>query len=203
MINIYAIIRKLFDDEYYDNTTQHVLNNVGKFINISKKLNIKHIMLSLKYTNIVPKPLRGIIFNYFLDICINILLRKHIFKSDSIKHIKLEYLGKYRKRLSKYKEYKKLIGKEDTITEQECIKLMNRYPFLLKYVTKQSTNICNTAVSKNGIMIKYVIEQTYDNCILAIKNNYKSMKYIRDQSIDLCEKAIEINIGVLKYIVNK
>ena len=52
---------------------------------------------------------------------------------------------------------------------------------LLKFLEKQTEELCLTAVQQNGLALKFVKEQTPKICIAAAKQNRDAIPYVKDK----------------------
>lgn len=62
----------------------------------------------------------------------------------------------------------------------------------LEYVKKQTKELCELAVKQNGLALQFVKDefQTEEICILAVQQNGLALKFVKDQTEEICRLAI-------------
>lgn len=74
---------------------------------------------------------------------------------------------------------------------------------ILKYMCKQTEDICLRAVKQNGIALKDAQYQNNEICLAAVQNNGKALQYVKNQTKEICFAAVEENKDALLYIKDK
>ena len=74
--------------------------------------------------------------------------------------------------------------------------------YVLKYVKKQTYDICKSAVQQNGRALKYVEEEfkTDELCTIAVQQNYRALKYVTNQTSKICIIAVQQNRYAFNYV---
>ncbi len=70
----------------------------------------------------------------------------------------------------------------------------------LKYVKKQTHQICLEAVTYNGHALEYVKKQTPEICLAAVKQNGYALKFVKNQTPEICLEAVKENDFAFLYI---
>ena len=58
-------------------------------------------------------------------------------------------------------------------------------------------------VHQNGNSLRYVKKQTEDICKLAVRQNGDALKYVKELTEDICKIAVFENGYALKYVINQ
>jgi hypothetical protein len=64
-------------------------------------------------------------------------------------------------------------------------------------------NIVSKIVDMDGLLLRYINKQTHDICMIAVKNNGMALKFVKHQSHDICLAAVKDDGHALKYVINK
>jgi hypothetical protein len=73
----------------------------------------------------------------------------------------------------------------------------------LKFIKKQSNDICLEIVKKDGWALQYVKEQTDPICWAAVRNHSFAIMYVKNQTEEICLAAVKQNGNTLKYVKNQ
>lgn len=84
---------------------------------------------------------------------------------------------------------------EEFNDEQKCFILIKKNPKILKYIKKQTYELCLTAVKNNGSSLEYVKPelQTKKLCTIAVENYGYAIEYVNDEFLtkEICLKAVK------------
>lgn len=91
-----------------------------------------------------------------------------------------------------------------TFIEKNKLELLavKQNPEMLKYVTKQTPEICIEAVRQNGFAYLYVKTPTTEICLEAVRQNASVFKYMDEQTqtSEICLEAVKKDGCLLQYV---
>ena len=93
--------------------------------------------------------------------------------------------------------------KEDDIISyegEEALRAIYRSGFNLKYVHKQTSEICLVAVKENGSALQYVRKQTPEICLAAVKKEGYALRFVCNQTPEICLEAVRNNRDALQFV---
>lgn len=73
-------------------------------------------------------------------------------------------------------------------------------PLDLRYVYKQTEELCKIAVQQNGYALQHVHRQTEELCKLAVQQSGYALAYVREQTEEICKAAVQQNGYALQYV---
>ena len=80
-------------------------------------------------------------------------------------------------------------------------KQLNKMVDALKYVKKQTPEICMEAIRQNGNALHIMSEeQTPEICLEAVKQNGKALQDVREQTPEICMEAVKQNGNAIQYV---
>ena len=94
----------------------------------------------------------------------------------------------------------KISLKEFEIKSKNLLDLILHNGMLLKFINKQTDELCINAVKQNGLALEYVGRQTEEICLQSVKQNYKSLKFVILQTDEICINAVKQNGLALEYV---
>tara|TARA_R110000782_G_scaffold109231_1_gene198138 strand:- start:206 stop:607 length:402 start_codon:yes stop_codon:yes gene_type:complete len=99
------------------------------------------------------------------------------------------------------KQIKELgIGKIIFYEGDEALAAVKQDGCALKYVKKQTPEICLAAVKQDGWALLYVHSQTPEICLVAVKQWGHALKYVHSQTPEICLAAVEECCNALQYV---
>lgn len=81
-----------------------------------------------------------------------------------------------------------------------AVENVHKFPKLLKYIDKQTEEMCLAAVKENYSLLKFVKNKTVEICMAAVKNNYSALEHVEHQTPEMCLIAINENLHALSYV---
>jgi len=85
-------------------------------------------------------------------------------------------------------------------TNDLCLEAINIDYHALRYVKRQTEKICDEAVKKNGFGLEYVKKQTDKICLEAVKHNGFALRYVKKQTNEICVEAVKKSGMSLQYV---
>ncbi len=75
--------------------------------------------------------------------------------------------------------------------QENALEVVKQCCYMIKYVQKEflTNEICEEAVSKNGLLLCYVKNKTFNICKLALLNNVRAITYIENSDIESMDKT--------------
>ncbi|HBG8470868.1 TPA: DUF4116 domain-containing protein [Clostridioides difficile] len=110
---------------------------------------------------------------------------------------KLQRNNLYKKAVSKDGELLKYVKKQ---TEEICLLAVRENPWALIHVKRQTERICIEAVKQWGTILQFVKKQTPKICLEAVKQNSFALYYVKKQFEEVCIEAVKQDGDALKYI---
>ena len=98
---------------------------------------------------------------------------------------------KYLNKLDGYQKIDYALFIRPDLFSNEFIEAVKQNGLALKYVKKQTNELCLEAVKQNGCALQYVKIQTSEICLEAVKQNINSLKYINIKHIKFINKYLK------------
>ena len=93
---------------------------------------------------------------------------------------------------------------EDYIeTHDNISQFIIQNPDNIRYIKKQTEELCKLAVSRDGCVLEYVQKQTEEICKLAVSQNGYAVRYVKNQTEELCKLAVSQKGHTLQYVQNQ
>ena len=73
---------------------------------------------------------------------------------------------------------------------------------MLRYVIKQTEDLCLVAVGNNGLALQNVENQTKEICLSAVKNNGLALQFVKKQTDKICSEAVKQNDKALDMVTD-
>jgi hypothetical protein len=70
----------------------------------------------------------------------------------------------------------------------------------LRFVKKQTPEICRRAIQCDAAALSYVKKQTPSLCLLAVTNKWHSLQYVKKQTPKICMTAVQQSGSALRYV---
>ena len=71
---------------------------------------------------------------------------------------------------------------------------------VIKYVRKQTPEICLAALKQNSYALEYIIEQTHEICLATVISCGGALQYVKEQTYDICLAAVKQNKLALEFV---
>ena len=88
-------------------------------------------------------------------------------------------------------------------TPEMCLKAVEQDGNALCYAQDQTPEICLKAVEQNGYALRYVEKQTPEMCLKAVEKNGYALQFVEKQTPETCLKAVAQNGFALQYVKNQ
>lgn len=84
---------------------------------------------------------------------------------------------------------KEYMNQKDNRTAMDIVR---RDGMALRFIEKQTHELCLEAVKQNGLALQYVLVQSEDICLAAYKQNKKAIDYVDEEFLGVCIKAADV-----------
>lgn len=88
----------------------------------------------------------------------------------------------------------------DKQTPNICLAAVRNTGLALKYVKEQTEEICLAAVQDQGWVLSYVKEQTPALCLAAVNSYGMALQFVKEQTPEICMAAVQNDPMALKYV---
>ena len=82
----------------------------------------------------------------------------------------------------------------------EALEKVRENGYNLRFVHKQTPEICLEAVNEDGDALKYVKEQTPEICLAAVKQYGNALQFVREQTPEICLAAVKEEEDALQSV---
>jgi len=117
---------------------------------------------------------------------------------DDVSHILHNEKGYYSDKII----IKKFINREDW-PNSVWTNILLHEPNALKFVEKQTPDLCLLAIQGNAFALEFVREQTDQMCVIAVTRKWQTIRHVKNQTTELCRLALDGNYEALRYIRNQ
>jgi hypothetical protein len=105
--------------------------------------------------------------------------------------------------LQDYKEQYNKLSIKKNLSGKEALEAVKQNGYTLRYVAKQTDEICLEAVKQDGCALCYVAKQTDEICLEAVKQNGMALEYVKNKKYEICLEAVKQNGLAIQFINNE
>ena len=85
---------------------------------------------------------------------------------------------------------------------EKDVEAVKQKGWALKFVKKQTQELCLEAVKQNGYALQYVKDQTPELCLEAVKQDGSALQFVKEQTPELFDRMLEENISIEETYIN-